>query len=114
MARRALVLTVSDGVAQGTRDDDSGRALGDRLAIIGFSHERWDAGDTCKLGGAPASLAGDELELVFVERTDQDRLEDAVLADRRGQLLDGRGVDDHPGLVWIRDDVVDVDRSDAA
>jgi molybdopterin adenylyltransferase len=34
------VLTVSDGVAQGTRDDESGRALGDRLAIIGFYVDR--------------------------------------------------------------------------
>lgn len=37
---RALVLTVSDGVTQGTRDDESGRALGDRLAIIGFHVDR--------------------------------------------------------------------------
>jgi molybdopterin adenylyltransferase len=37
---RALVLTVSDGVARGTRDDESGRALGDRLAIIGFHVDR--------------------------------------------------------------------------
>jgi molybdenum cofactor synthesis domain-containing protein len=34
------VLTVSDGVAHGTRDDESGRALGDRLAIIGFHVDR--------------------------------------------------------------------------
>ena len=37
---RALVLTVSDGVADGTREDESGRALGDRLAIIGFHVDR--------------------------------------------------------------------------
>ncbi len=37
---RALVLTVSDGVASGTRQDESGRAIGDRLAEIGFVVDR--------------------------------------------------------------------------
>jgi molybdenum cofactor biosynthesis protein B len=37
---RVLVLTVSDGVAAGTRQDESGRALGDRLAEIGFIVDR--------------------------------------------------------------------------
>ena len=37
---RALVLTVSDGVANGTRQDESGMALGDRLAIAGFRVDR--------------------------------------------------------------------------
>jgi molybdopterin adenylyltransferase len=33
----AKVLTVSDGVAEGTREDRSGRALADRLAEAGFA-----------------------------------------------------------------------------
>jgi molybdopterin adenylyltransferase len=33
---RAKVLTVSDGVAEGTRDDKSGRALVDRLTAAGY------------------------------------------------------------------------------
>jgi molybdenum cofactor synthesis domain-containing protein len=33
---RAKVLTVSDGVAEGTRDDKSGRALVDRLHAAGY------------------------------------------------------------------------------
>jgi molybdopterin adenylyltransferase len=37
---RALVLTVSDGVAAGTRQDESGVALGDRLAEAGFVVDR--------------------------------------------------------------------------
>ena len=37
---RVLVLTVSDAVAAGTRQDESGRALGDRLAEIGFVVDR--------------------------------------------------------------------------
>jgi molybdenum cofactor synthesis domain-containing protein len=34
------VLTVSDGVANGTRQDESGVALGDRLAMAGFQVDR--------------------------------------------------------------------------
>lgn len=36
----ALVLTVSDGVAAGARDDESGRALAARLAELGFAVEQ--------------------------------------------------------------------------
>jgi molybdenum cofactor synthesis domain-containing protein len=36
MALLAKVLTVSDGVAEGTRDDTSGAALAERLAAAGF------------------------------------------------------------------------------
>ena len=36
-ARRAKVLTVSDGVVAGTRDDASGRALVDALTEAGFA-----------------------------------------------------------------------------
>jgi len=42
---RALVLTVSDGVASGTRQDESGLALGDRLAEAGFIVDRTTVGD---------------------------------------------------------------------
>ena len=37
---RALVITVSDGVAAGTRQDESGVALADRLARAGFRVDR--------------------------------------------------------------------------
>ena len=42
---RALVLTVSDGVAAGTRQDASGIALADRLAMIGFRVDRHSVSD---------------------------------------------------------------------
>jgi len=42
---RALVLTVSDGVAVGARQDESGIALGDRLAILGFRVDRRTVSD---------------------------------------------------------------------
>ena len=37
---RALVITISDGVAAGTRQDESGVALADRLAHAGFRVDR--------------------------------------------------------------------------
>ncbi len=40
MVRSALVLTISDGVTSGTRDDESGRALAERLTALGFEVER--------------------------------------------------------------------------
>jgi len=42
---RALVLTISDGVAGGTRLDESGVALGDRLAMAGFRVDRQTVAD---------------------------------------------------------------------
>jgi molybdenum cofactor biosynthesis protein B len=43
--RTALVLTVSDGVSAGTRDDESGAALADRLTALGFQVERATVAD---------------------------------------------------------------------
>jgi molybdenum cofactor synthesis domain-containing protein len=40
LGTRALVLTVSDGVAAGIRHDDSGEALAGRLERLGFTVER--------------------------------------------------------------------------
>ena len=42
---RALVLTISDGVAAGTRRDESGTALADRLAHAGFRVDRTSVAD---------------------------------------------------------------------
>lgn len=38
--RRALVVTVSDGVVAGTRDDESGERLATRLVELGFAIDR--------------------------------------------------------------------------
>jgi molybdenum cofactor synthesis domain-containing protein len=40
MTLDALVLTVSDGVAAGTRDDESGRVLAERLTELGYNVRR--------------------------------------------------------------------------
>jgi molybdopterin adenylyltransferase len=45
MARSALVLTISDGVSAGTRDDASGAALAARLGELGFEVERATVAD---------------------------------------------------------------------
>jgi molybdopterin adenylyltransferase len=39
-ARSALVITASDGVVAGTRTDDSGERVSERLVALGFSVER--------------------------------------------------------------------------
>ena len=43
--RRALVLTISDGVAAGTRQDESGAALAARLEALNFEVERATVAD---------------------------------------------------------------------
>ena len=43
--RAALVLTISDGVAAGTRQDESGAALAERLQALGFEVERATVAD---------------------------------------------------------------------
>lgn len=59
--RRALVLTVSDGVAHGARTDGSGDALAGRLAALGFAVSRAVVADEIDairgaIGGAAASV----------------------------------------------------------
>lgn len=57
---RALVLTISDGVANGTRQDESGLALGDRLAMAGFRVDRQTVpDDRDQIGAALRTGAAD-------------------------------------------------------
>jgi molybdenum cofactor synthesis domain-containing protein len=46
--RRAAVLTVSDGVAAGVREDASGAAVADRLVALGFAVDRAVVADDAK------------------------------------------------------------------
>jgi molybdenum cofactor biosynthesis protein B len=57
------VLTVSDGVSAGTRQDESGMAIGDRLALAGFRVDRQTVpDDRAQIQGALATgAAGHEL-----------------------------------------------------
>ena len=64
MTRSALVLTISDGVAAGTRQDESGEVLAARLAEIGFSVERATVPDEEQAIALAVSAAADRVELV--------------------------------------------------
>ena len=64
---RALVLTISDGVSAGTRQDESGIALGDRLAEAGFRVDRCAVSDD--RANIEAALREAAQEHVFVIST---------------------------------------------
>jgi hypothetical protein len=64
--------------------------------------------------GPPAPLTGDDLEAARAMGSDEDRLEDAALADRRGELVDRLLDERHPWLLGIRLDAVEGDLADAA
>ena len=59
-ARRAFVLTVSDGVARGTRHDESGARLAERLAAAGYRVAQGVvADDAAELAAAVQAAARD-------------------------------------------------------
>jgi molybdenum cofactor synthesis domain-containing protein len=66
MQRRALVLTISDGVTAGTRDDASGDALAATLADLGFNVER--------------EVVPDEMERIATAVTDAARTADLIVS----------------------------------
>lgn len=59
MTRAAKILTVSDGVVAGTREDRSGQALADRLAAVGYDvvERRTVADGAESVAGALAAMA---------------------------------------------------------
>ena len=66
MTARAKVLTVSDGVVAGTREDTSGAALADRLARAGYDvvEQRAVADGVGNVAGALRQLAEDFAGLI--------------------------------------------------
>ena len=58
-------------------------------------------------GGPPAPLAGHELEVPIRPRPYEDGLQDAVLPDGSGQVLQGLLIEALPGLVGIGADAPD-------
>jgi molybdopterin adenylyltransferase len=59
VTRKALVLTISDGVTSGTREDESGEALAARLAELGFEVSRQVVADeTEDIARAVATASG--------------------------------------------------------
>lgn len=63
-ARSAFVLTISDGVARGERDDASGRALMERLAELGFSVDSGAVPDDGDSIAAAVTAASERHDLV--------------------------------------------------
>ena len=61
-----------------------------------------------QLGRPQPALAGDQF-VALGPLPNQERLQDPVLADRLGQLLQGRRLEGAPGLVWIGPDRSDRD-----
>src|SRR5439155_25919898 len=72
--RQILALKVLD-------DGDLERSL-----VVDVLDERRDRFESGLPGGTPAALPGDQLERAGSQRTDQDRLKDAVLPDARREL----------------------------
>jgi molybdopterin adenylyltransferase len=64
VTRAVLVLTISDGVTGGTRQDESGEALAGRLADIGFAVERATVPDEEQDIALAISAAADRVHLV--------------------------------------------------
>lgn len=65
-SRRALVVTVSDGVAGGTRQDESGQALAERLARLGFGVDRAVVPDDADDIARAVALAAESHALVVL------------------------------------------------
>jgi len=63
--RSALVLTISDGVAAGERQDESGRALAERLTGLGYRVESAVVPDDPDQIGRAVALAADRHALVI-------------------------------------------------
>lgn len=61
----ALVITVSDGVSAGTRHDESGGALAERLEQLGFTVERAAVADDQEQIARTVALAADRHRLVI-------------------------------------------------
>jgi hypothetical protein len=82
--------------------------------VVQVLDERRDRGKSGDLGRPPAPLSSNELELVWAARPDEDRLEDAVLANRRGQLLEGGLLEDQAWVLRVGLDPVERDVAHAA
>ena len=80
--------------------------------VVELLHERRDRAEPGSLRRAPAALTGDELEPVAAERPHENGLQHAVLADRRGELIQRFLVDRQSRLLGVWLDLVDGDMTD--
>ena len=85
----------------------------ERGVVVDVLDDRGDRQLARDLRRAPAALARDQLEAAVVERSDEDRLQDAVLADGRRHLLEGFLVERHARVLRVGFDAVDRDDANA-
>src|SRR4029079_7230848 len=78
-----------------------------RLRVVRFDHGNWHVVKARALRGAPPSLAGDDFEVVALERANDDRLNDASLADGCGKLVELIIREQPPRVSWIGLQVLD-------
>src|SRR5207253_121552 len=78
----------------------------ERSLVVDVLDERRDRFESGLPGGTPATLSGDQLERAGSQRTDQDRLKDAVLPNARRELGDRLLDECHPRLLGVRLDAI--------
>ncbi len=74
-----------------------------------FAHDGGNSGQAGALRGTPAAFAGNQLEKSVVEGTNDDRLNDTVLPDRIGQLVQPIFIEILARLMLVGEDSIDID-----
>ena len=108
----AIALRLLDRIQILTLDILDQRDLG-RSRIIDLADDRRNGMQPGALRSSPSALAGDDLEAVTV-RTKQDRLKDAPLCDRIGELVDRLFLELATRLLRIGANTPDLDLTDAS
>ena len=88
-------------------------ATSQQLIVGDVAHDDGDLEQAGALRGAPAALAGDDLEAV-ADAADEDRLNHAVRADRLRELFEPRFVDVRARLARIGHEQIEIDLASAA
>ena len=83
------------------------------VEFVDLPHDRGNTVDPRPLCGPPAPLAGDD-QIILAIGLEQDRLQNAALADQFGELVERVFVELDPRLVGVGLDPRDVDLADAA
>ena len=84
----------------------------EHVAVGGLALDDGHGGEAEFFGGAPAAFAGDEFELA-IHRADDERLDDAVLADRLHEVVERRFDEDGARLQRAGNDHVERHIADA-
>ena len=81
--------------------------VAEHVVVVGLAHDRGDRVATGLLGGAPATLAHDQLVRVLAGAAYDDRLQEADLLDGVHQLGERLLLEDLPRLAGVRTDLRD-------